>query len=424
MSASIHFGGYDMENTSLTRSHTFSKNQKWIIASTSSGFALENMDVLFLSFAMSSMISQLHLSGGAAGLIGSITNLGMLFGGILFGLIGDRFGRVKTFSYTIFIFAFATAAMAFANNITLIYGLRFLAGIGAGGEYGVGISLIAESFHKNQIGKMTSVAAIGGQIGAILAAIAAAFIIPQLGWHALFLLGLVPVVLTYFIRRHLHETTEFVEAKKEEKRSTTSAVFKFMFSSPKLAYQSFALMIMTTVQIAGYFGLMNWLPIIVQKQLGLNVSGSSLWMISTIIGMSLGMITFGSILDFFGPRRAFGIFLLASAAMVFTITLAHNTISLLIIGAIVGFFSNGMFGGYGAVISRLYPTEIRSTANNVIVNIGRAVGGFSSVVIGILMDHYSITVVMAFLSILYVISFITMITLPGMKKLTLHANEE
>ncbi len=180
--------------------------------------------------------------------------LGMLFGGVLFGLVGDRFGRVKTFSYTIFIFAFATAAMAFANNITLIYALRFLAGIGAGGEYGVGISLIAESFHKNQIGKMTSVAAIGGQIGAILAAIAAAFIIPNLGWHALFLLGLVPVVLTYFVRRHLTETQEFVEAKKTEKESTTSAVFKYMFSSPKLAYQSFALMIMTTVQIAGYFG--------------------------------------------------------------------------------------------------------------------------------------------------------------------------
>ncbi|GAF38017.1 benzoate MFS transporter BenK [Lentilactobacillus farraginis DSM 18382 = JCM 14108] len=275
-------------NTTVTHSHAFTKNQKWVIASTSSGFALENMDVLFLSFAMSSMISQLHLSGGAAGLIGSITNLGMLFGGVLFGLIGDRFGRVKTFTYTIFIFAFATAAMAFANNITLIYVLRFLAGIGAGGEYGVGISLIAESFHKNQIGKMTSVAAIGGQIGAILAAVAAAFIIPHLGWHALFLIGLVPVVLTYFVRRHLTETTAFMEAKKAETESTTSAVVKFMFSSPKLAYQSFALMIMTTVQIAGYFGLMNWLPIIVQKQLGLNVSGSSLWMIATIIGMSLG----------------------------------------------------------------------------------------------------------------------------------------
>lgn len=86
-----------MENTNTTLSHSrmFTKNQKWVIASTSSGFALENMDVLFLSFAMSSMISQLHLSGGAAGLIGSITNLGMLFGGVLFGLVGDRFGRAS-----------------------------------------------------------------------------------------------------------------------------------------------------------------------------------------------------------------------------------------------------------------------------------------------------------------------------------------
>lgn len=408
-----------METTTLnTHTHSLSKKQKWTIASTSSGFALENMDVLFLSFAMSSMIADLHLSGGAAGLIGSITNLGMLFGGILFGLIGDRFGRVKTFSYTIFIFAFATAMMAVANNITLIYLLRFLAGIGAGGEYGVGIAIIAESFHRNQIGKMTSIAAIGGQIGAILAAIAAALIIPRFGWHGLFLLGLLPVILTYFVRRHLTETDAFVQAKQTEQTSTAKAVFTYMFSSPKVAYQSLGLMVMTTVQIAGYFGLMNWLPIIVQKHLGLNVSGSSLWMIATILGMSLGMLTFGSILDFFGPRRAFGIFLLASAAMVFTITLAHSTLSLLLIGAVVGFFSNGMFGGYGAVISRLYPTEIRSTANNIIVNVGRAIGGFSSVAIGVLMDHYSLTVVMAFLSLLYLISFTTMLTLPGLRQLS------
>ncbi|WP_283679623.1 MFS transporter [Lentilactobacillus sp. Marseille-Q4993] len=410
-----------MENTTVnTHTHGLTTKQKWTIASTSSGFALENMDVLFLSFAMSSMIADLHLSGGAAGMIGSITNLGMLFGGILFGIIGDKFGRVKTFTYTIFIFAFATAMMAVANNIFIVYALRFLAGIGAGGEYGVGISLIAESFPKKQIGKMTSVAAVGGQIGAILAAVIAAFVLPRFGWHGLFLFGIVPVALAFIVRRNLTETTEYVEAKKTETESTGKAVFEYMFSTPKVAYQSLALMIMTTVQIAGYFGLMNWLPIIVQKQLGLNVSGSSLWMIATIVGMSLGMMTFGSILDFFGPRRAFGIFLIASALMVFTITLAHNTVTLLIIGAIVGFFSNGMFGGYGAVISRLYPTEIRSTANNIIVNVGRAVGGFSSVVIGILMDHYSLTVVMAFLSILYIISFVVMITLPGMKKL---ANE-
>lgn len=405
-----------METT--VQDHTLSKNQKWTIASTSAGFALENMDVLFLSFALSSIIADLHINGAQAGLISSITNLGMLVGGILFGLIADRFGRVKTFSYTVFIFAFATAAMYFANSISLIYLCRFIAGIGAGGEYGVGITLIAENFSHHKIGKMTSIAAIGGQIGAILAAIAAAFIIPMLGWRALFLFGLIPVGLTYFIRRHLRESDEFIAARKAESDPSKRVRISALFKTPKLAYQTLALSVMVVVQIAGYFGLMNWLPAIMQQKLGLSVSGSSIWMIATIVGMSIGMVTFGSILDYFGPRLAFGIFLVASSVAVFSITLAVNEMTLLLAGAVLGFFSNGMFGGYGAVISRLYPTEIRSTANNVIVNIGRAIGGFSSVVIGFLMDHYSLIVVMGFLSILYLISLCTMLTIPNLRKLS------
>ncbi|WEV71247.1 MFS transporter [Lactobacillus sp. ESL0785] len=398
-------------------SHGLTKEQKWTIASTSSGFMLENMDVLFLSFAMSSIISDLHLSGGAAGLISSVTNLGMLVGGIVFGILGDKIGRVKTFSHTVIIFAVATACMAFANNLYLIYGLRFLAGIGAGGEYGVGIALIAEAFPKNQIGEMTSIAAVGGQVGAIFAALIAAWIIPTAGWHMLFLVGIVPVVLIIFVRRHLHESKQFLTVKAEEKGSLLVNVAQKMFASARLAWQSIGLMIMMTVQIAGYFGLMNWLPTIVQKQLHLNVANSSLWMIATIVGMSIGMMTFGTIFDHFGPRRAFAIFLIGSAVMVYTLSLANSLLSLLLIGAVVGFFSNGMFGGYGAVISRLYPTEIRSSANNIIVNIGRAIGGFSSVIIGILMDHYNLTVVMGFLSSLYVISLLIMFSLPGLKNL-------
>ncbi|WP_282801559.1 MFS transporter [Secundilactobacillus kimchicus] len=404
-----------MEST--LRNHTLTTNQKWTIASTSAGFALENMDVMFLSFALSSIISDLHINGAQAGLISSITNLGMLAGGILFGLLADRFGRVKTFSHTVFIFAFATAAMYFANNITLVYLFRFIAGIGAGGEYGVGITLIAENFAHNKIGKMTSVAAIGGQIGAVLAAIGASVIIPMLGWRALFVFGLVPVALTYFIRRHLHESDEFIAAKRAQSDSKKRVRIRELFKTPRLAYQTLALMVMVVVQIAGYFGLMNWLPSIMQQKLGLSVSGSSIWMIATIAGMSVGMMTFGSILDYFGPRRAFGFFLLASAFAVFGMTFAYNQVTLLIAGAVLGFFSNGMFGGYGAVISRLYPTEIRSTANNVIVNVGRAIGGFSSVVIGLLMDHYSLLIVMGFLASLYVISFATMLTIPALKHL-------
>lgn len=406
-----------MQALTAAKHHALTTNQKWTIASTSAGFALENMDVMFLSFALSSIAATLKINGAQAGLISSITNLGMLVGGILFGIMGDRFGRVKTFSYTIFIFAFATAAMYWAQDITTIYVLRFLAGIGAGGEYGVGITLIAENFDRDHIGTMTSVAAIGGQIGAILAAVCAAIMLPLFGWRELFLFGLIPVLLTYFIRRHVHESEEFLQVKQQQQTSAQKVSVLALFQTPQRTYQTLALMLMVIVQIAGYFGLMNWLPSIMQKRLGLSISGSSLWMIATIIGMSIGMMTFGKILDYFGPRRAFGIFLLASALSVFGITLAFNQITLLLAGAILGFFSNGMFGGYGAVISRLYPTAIRSTANNVIVNVGRAIGGFSSVVIGFLMDNYSLLVVMGFLSILYVISFLTMLSIPSFRHL-------
>lgn len=401
-----------MDNTS-----SMSTNQKWVLASMSSGFLLENMDVMFLSFSLSEIIAQMHISSAAGGWIGTFTNLGMFFGGALFGLLGDRIGRVKTFSYTIFLFAIATGLTYFAHNITALYALRFLAGIGAGGEYGVGIALIAENFQANQIGRASSVAAVGGQIGSIVAALLAAWIIPAYGWNTLFLFGVVPVVLTYFVRRHVKESDKFLAAHKKAEERSEKISFGRLFETPRLALQTLGLMLMTIVQIAGYFGLMNWLPSIVQKKQGMSVSGSSYWMIATIVGMSIGMMVFGTIMDKIGPRWAFGIFLLGSAVVVFAIVNVTSYWAMLLAGALTGFFSNGMFGGYGAVISQLYPTEIRSTANNLIMNTGRAIGGFSSVIIGALMDHYNLYVVMGFLSALYIISFLVMITLPGLKEI-------
>lgn len=401
-----------MDNTS-----SMSTNQKWVLASMSSGFLLENMDVMFLSFSLSEIIAQMHISSAAGGWIGTFTNLGMFFGGALFGLLGDRIGRVKTFSYTIFLFAIATGLTYFAHNITALYALRFLAGIGAGGEYGVGIALIAENFQANQIGRASSIAAVGGQIGSIVAALLAAWIIPAYSWNTLFLFGVVPVILTYFVRRHVKESDEFLAAHKKAEERSEKISFGRLFETPRLALQTLGLMLMTIVQIAGYFGLMNWLPSIVQKKQGMSVSGSSYWMIATIVGMSIGMMVFGTIMDKIGPRWAFGIFLLGSAVVVFAIVNVTSYWAMLLAGALTGFFSNGMFGGYGAVISQLYPTEIRSTANNLIMNTGRAIGGFSSVIIGALMDHYNLYVVMGFLSALYIISFLVMITLPGLKEI-------
>ncbi|MBK4851020.1 major facilitator superfamily transporter [Enterococcus faecium] len=371
------------------------------------------MDIMFLAFSLSSMIASFHISGTQAGFISTITNLGMLIGGIFFGIIADKYGRVKVFSQTVLLFSIASLLMYFASNIYLVYLFRFIAGVGAGGEYGACMSLISESFSKKQIGRASSVAGIGAQVGAALAAILAALIIPAFGWKMLYVVGVLPVLMVLFIRRGLTEPNEFKSIQSAKKKTKLSRLFE----TKHLAWQTCGLSIMVTVQIAGYFGLMNWLPSIMQDRLGLSVSGSSLWMVSTILGMSLGMMTFGMIMDKMGPKLAFSLFLICSSLSVYLLVLAHSQWSLVAAAVIVGYFINGMYGGYGAVISSLYPTEIRATANNFIMNLGRAVGGFSSIVIGFLMDHYSLTAVILFLSGIYLVSLLVLTTITGITEL-------
>ncbi|MGO2628701.1 MAG: MFS transporter [Enterococcus italicus] len=389
------------------------KYQKKVLFSTSAGIALENMDIMFLAFSLSSIITTFGISSTLAGFISTITNLGMLVGGIFFGLMADRFGRVKVFSYTVLLFSIASVLMYFASNIYLVYLFRFIAGIGAGGEYGACMALLSESISKKHLGIATSIAGVGAQVGAALAAILASFIIPTLGWEMLYVIGVLPIFMVLYIRRDLKEPEAFHDNQKEQKSSRLAD----LFATKELALQTFGLSIMVTVQIAGYFGLMNWLPSIMQQRLNLSVSGSSLWMVCTILGMSLGMLTFGTIMDKIGPQIAFAIFLLFSSVSVYLLILATNKFTLVAAAMIVGYFINGMYGGYGAIISSLYPTAIRATANNFIMNLGRAIGGFSSILIGFLIDHYSLTAVMLFLTIIYLISLSVVLLLPGMRQL-------
>lgn len=389
------------------------KYQKKVLFSTSAGIALENMDIMFLAFSLSSIITTFGISSTLAGFISTITNLGMLVGGIFFGLMADRFGRVKVFSYTVLIFSIASVLMYFASNIYLVYLFRFIAGIGAGGEYGACMALLSESISKKHLGIATSIAGVGAQVGAALAAILASFIIPTLGWEMLYVIGVLPIFMVLYIRRDLKEPEAFHDNQKEQKTSRLAD----LFTTKELTLQTIGLSIMVTVQIAGYFGLMNWLPSIMQQRLNLSVSGSSLWMVCTILGMSLGMLTFGTIMDKIGPQIAFAIFLLFSSVSVYLLILATNKFTLVAAAMIVGYFINGMYGGYGAIISSLYPTTIRATANNFIMNLGRAIGGFSSILIGFLIDHYSLTAVMLFLTIIYLISLAVVLLLPGMRQL-------
>ncbi|PAE35504.1 MFS transporter [Bacillus sp. 7884-1] len=384
--------------------------KKTVVASVA-GLTLEGMDIMFISFAMSMIIAEFHIDMAAGGLISSITNLGMLAGGVIFGILADKFGRVRIFTYTILLFAVGTALTGLAQNIEQVYLFRFIAGLGAGGEYGIGMALVAEAWPKNKQGRASSYVSVGAQYGVILAALLSAMILPSWGWRGLFFVGLAPVIFAFIVRKKLDESPVWVESQKKKQLVQKQGKLKQLFATPRIAVTTVALAIMATVQIAGYNGLMIWLPSMLQQSQGLSVSSSALWTISTAAGMIAGMLTFGQFMDRFGMKRSYGIFLAASAVAVFFYSFASGSTGLLIGGAIVGFFSNGMFAGYGALISKYYSVEIRSTATNTIFNFGRALGGLSPILVGYILQHANVTVAMTYLALLYCISFIAMVSL-------------
>ncbi|KPN97079.1 MFS transporter [Lysinibacillus sp. ZYM-1] len=386
--------------------------KKTVVASVA-GLTLEGMDIMFISFAMTMIIAEFNIDLATGGLISSITNIGMLLGGIIFGVLADKYGRVKVFTYTIILFAIGTALTGVATSIEQVYVYRFIAGLGAGGEYGIGMALVAEAWPKNKQGRASSYVSVGAQYGVILAALLSAVILPTLGWRALFFVGVLPVIFAFIVRKNLNESPEWLASQNNQSNKQKKGKLAQLFASPRVTMTTLSLILMATVQIAGYNGLMIWLPSMLQKSQGLSVSSSALWTISTAVGMIIGMLTFGRFMDRFGAKRAFGIFLLASACAVFLYSFATGAVAILMGGAIVGFFSNGMFAGYGALISSFYPVQIRSTATNTIFNFGRAIGGFSPIFVGYILQSYDMTVVMIYLAALYCISFMVMLTLKG-----------
>lgn len=194
---------------------------------------------------------------------------------------------------------------------------------------------------KKWRGRVSSYVSIGGQIGVILAALLSAIILPTLGWRPLFFIGILPVILAFYLRRNLAESPEWLEAQKNKRNNkleaTKSNPLLQLINTPKMAFTTIAITIMATVQVAGYNGLMVWLPSMLQQSHGFSVSGSAIWTISTIIGMIVGMLTFGIFMDRFGTKITYGLFLISSGIAVFLYSFASSSITLLIGGAIVGF---------------------------------------------------------------------------------------
>lgn len=379
------------------------------------GYAMDGFDLLILGFMLAAISADLHLAPGQAGSLVTWTLVGAVCGGIVFGSLSDHYGRVRVLTWSILLFAVFTGLCALAQGYWDLLVYRTISGIGLGGEFGIGMALAAEAWPARQRARVSSYVALGWQAGVLLAAIVIPFLLPRIGWRGMFLVGIFPALVAWVIRRHLHEPELFVQKVKKQQRSLLDS-YRLLVSDRRTTRTSVGMFILCSVQNFGYYGIMIWMPTYLAKSQGFGLTKSAVWTGATIIGMAIGIWLFGHLADRIGRKPSFLIYQLGAIVMVLYYSQLTDPGTMLWAGAVMGLFVNGMLGGNGAVMSEAYPTEARATAQNVLFNLGRAVGGFGPLVVGTIAAAYSFHVAIALLASIYVVDMLaTLFLIPELK---------
>lgn len=382
------------------------------------GYAMDGFDLLILGFMLSAISADLNLTPAQSGSLVTWTLVGAVVGGIVFGALSDRYGRVRVLTWTIVLFAVFTGLCAIAQGYWDLLIYRTIAGIGLGGEFGIGMALAIEAWPAKHRAKAASYVALGWQFGVLAAALLTPVLLPHIGWRGMFVVGIFPAFVAWYLRVRLHEPEIFSQKQTALSTQKISKLesFKLLIKDKATTKVSLGVVVLTSVQNFGYYGIMIWMPNFLSKQLGFSLTKSGLWTAVTVCGMMAGIWIFGRLADRVGRKPSFLLFQLGAVISIITYSQLTDPTAMLVAGAFLGMFVNGMMGGYGALMAEAYPTEARATAQNVLFNLGRAVGGFGPVVVGAIVSAYSFSIAIAFLAVIYVIDMVaTVFLVPELK---------
>jgi len=231
---------------------------------------MDGFDMLILGFMLAAISTDLALTKAQAGSLVTWTLVGAVAGGLIFGTLSDHFGRIRVLTWTILVFAAFTGLCAFARGYWDLAAFRLLAGLGLGGEFGIGMALAAEAWPASKRARVSSYVALGWQSGVLLAALVTPMLLPLIGWRGMFLVGFLPALVAFVVRRTLHEPEIFVS--KHAVKSENS--FRLLVKDGKTLRITLGIAFVCAVQNFSYYGIMIWMPSYLAKSLGFSLAKS------------------------------------------------------------------------------------------------------------------------------------------------------
>jgi MFS family permease len=350
------------------------------------------------SYVITGLLAIHMLTKPQVGVLGTAALIFSSLGGWLTGVLCDRYGRVRMLQVTIAWFAVSTFALGFAQNYTQLLVLRSVQGFGFGGEWTAGAVLMGEVIRAKYRGRAVGIVQGAVGIGYMLAALAYGVVFSlfaaQWAWRTLFWLGILPALLVIYVRRFVEEPEIYRSKVKPEAGANI-----FGFLKGRLLGRTIAASIMLSGLQGSYYVVAIWLPQFLKGERNLSVVGTTGFSMLVLTGSLIGFLIGAHASDYFGRRPTIIIFSVGSAFASYIYTVLPITpVMMMFLGVVMGIMNSGKFTPLGAVLTELYPTEIRGAAQGFVYNGGRAFGALIPAIAGFASAHMKLGVAIGMLA--------------------------
>jgi MFS family permease len=370
--------------------------QRKTLLAAAMGWALDAFDAMLYSLVLALLMRDLHMSKTLAGSLGTLTLLASGIGGVLFGFLADRIGRKQALMASILTYSVCSFASGLSTSIAMLAGARFVLGLGMGGEWNTGATLVAESWPAECRAKAISLVQSSWALGFAAAALVAGPVARYYGWRAVFFVGILPAFVTLWMQRSVPESQIWREqqvppadpdpAARQDATSHASMGFSVIFKPPYVRH-TFALLLFNFFGLFAWWGLFTWLPPylslpVEQGGRGFGILGmTTLLVVLNLCGMFPGYASFGWVADRLGRRKAFLLYTLIAAVLIPPYAAARSQGGVLVLGTLVAFFGTGISGS-GIMGSEIFPTAVRARALGFTYNGARTLSSVAPLVIG------------------------------------------